>query len=174
MKRVIDLTDDTSSDDEKPYWKRSKFLTTDPWQAPFGFRTTNNALARLMNHTGDSIISDLRPFYLPYLENAESLETYHPNIWLDLRFKSPKTRNFLLDLALAKLVELATTIQPNEQDHRSFDAGMPLTAMLYFIHPEILFPLLQKIAEKRFICSNFTFMFCKWSYKPSVSTPSKF
>lgn len=172
MKRVIDLTEDTPSDEEKPFWKRSKFVQQDPWEAPFGFRTTNNALARLMHHPGEATIKDVHPFYLPYI--AQDWDCYHPNFWNDMRYQSPKNRNFILDLALAKLVEMTTLVEPDIENHRSFDAGNPITVMLYFMHPEILYPLLEKLAERRFICSNFTFMYCKWSYKPTVSTPTKF
>lgn len=170
MKRtpMIDLTDDET---DEPLWKRCRTVAN--WTPPPFFLENCRAMMTLYHHQGRRIVDDFSTLILPH--DARN-QTFHLNLWMDNRYSHiPKWRHPVLDLVFAKILEIYATVTP-ETCPRNIQIGdlVPLPVIFYLAPPEIIRKWIYKFGPCNYICSNFTLMFRRYAFKPTVTTPMKF
>lgn len=180
MKRqiTIDLTEDTPDTENQPLWKRAHFFPD--WNPPRYFPEICNQIMHLYHHEGHLDIYEFTKFITPYPFWVN--DQFHPNFWLDPRYNhQTRTRNYAWDCIFAKTLEIYTdydteklVVSTNLKEAKNISDLIPMPVILYLAHPEIIRNWITENAQKKFVCSNFTYMFKKYAWKPNVYTPSKF
>ena len=191
MKRtvVVDLTEDSPTKKNEPLWKRAKFYQE--WEPPTNFPETCQYLMELQHSTKLTVSAFYRTT-MPYGNDC-----FHPNFWMDQRH-SVQTRclidhekpdnSLVWDLIFKKTLEIYAELGENQyllkirsekpEQNRKYARNVqdliPMPVIIYLCNPEIIRCFVEEFYSCKFICSDFSMMFHRYAWKPTVSTPYKF